>query len=111
MIREIPADIPTKYQNALSKTSLTSERAARCPRRRSIFRRIVMIRPPFAAAASARARSSTLTVALCLALLPSSGLSQQKIDTARVRATYDSVIARRNAFERVHCRYVNVDGI
>jgi len=70
-----------------------------------------MIRPPFAAAASARARSSTLTVALCLALLPSSGLSQQKIDTARVRATYDSVIARRNAFERVHGRYVNVDGI
>ena len=55
-------------------------------------------------------RVSTLTTLLCFALLPSSGRSQ-KIDTARVRATYDSVIARRAQYERVHGRFVNVNGI
>jgi pimeloyl-ACP methyl ester carboxylesterase len=55
-------------------------------------------------------RVSTLTVVLCFAILPSSGLSQT-IDTARVRATYDSVRARRAEYERVHGRFVNVSGI
>jgi len=69
-----------------------------------------MIRPLLAAAATAIIRSSTLTVILCLALLPSSALSQ-KIDTARVRATYDSVTKRRAEFERAHGRFVDVNGI
>jgi len=55
-------------------------------------------------------RVPALTAALCLALLPSSALSQ-KIDTARVRATYDSVTARRAEYERLHGRFVDVNGI
>src|SRR5688572_1552428 len=69
-----------------------------------------MIRPLLATAATAMIRSSTLTVVVCLALLPSSALSQ-KIDTARVRATYDSVTKRRAELERVHGRFVDVNGI
>src|SRR5688500_2989255 len=68
-----------------------------------------MIRP-LLAAATAIIRSSTLTVILCLALLPSSALSQ-KIDSARVRAAYDSVTKRRAEFERAHGRFVDVNGI
>lgn len=69
-----------------------------------------MIRLLLAAAATAINRSSSLTVALCLALLPLSGLSQT-IDTARVRAAYDSVTARRAEYERLHGRFVTVNGI
>lgn len=55
-------------------------------------------------------RSSTLTGTLCLVVLPSTGLAQT-IDTARVRAAYDLVSARRAEYERLHGRFVTVNGI
>ena len=55
-------------------------------------------------------RISTLTVALCLALLPSSGLAQT-IETPQARAAYAKVVAQRNEFERSHSRFVAVNGI
>jgi pimeloyl-ACP methyl ester carboxylesterase len=51
-----------------------------------------------------------LTVMLCLALLPSSGLSQT-IDTARGRRVYDSLTGRGAVFARAHGRFVDVNGI
>ncbi|HJU76141.1 MAG TPA: alpha/beta hydrolase [Gemmatimonadaceae bacterium] len=51
-----------------------------------------------------------LPVVLGHALLTSSALSQT-IDTARVRAAYDSVTARRNAYEKSHGRFAQVNGI
>lgn len=69
-----------------------------------------MIRPFFAAPATAIVPSSTLTVVLCPALLPSSGRSQT-IDTARVRADYSAVTALRRDIERSHGWFVTVNGI
>jgi len=55
-------------------------------------------------------RFSTFLVVPCLVLVRSSGLAQT-IDTARVRAAYDSVTARRAEYERLHGRFVTVNGI
>jgi hypothetical protein len=55
-------------------------------------------------------RFSTFIVVPCLVLVTSSGLAQT-IDTARVRAAYDSVSARRAEYERLHGRFVTVNGI
>ena len=57
-----------------------------------------------------RPLSAFAAVVLCLALQPSRGVSQS-IDTARVRATYDSVAAVRAEYERLHGRFVTVNGI
>src|SRR5688572_6940266 len=55
-------------------------------------------------------RFSTFIVVPCLVLVTSSGLAQT-IDTARVRAAYDAVSARRAESERLHGRFVTVNGI
>jgi pimeloyl-ACP methyl ester carboxylesterase len=57
-----------------------------------------MLRP----ATLAMALGSTLTV---------SALASQAVDTARVRAAFDSVTALRNAYERSHGRFATVNGI
>lgn len=48
--------------------------------------------------------------ALVAAAAPSSVLSQT-VDTARVRAAFEAVTARRNEYERSHGRFANVNGI
>ena len=55
-------------------------------------------------------RFSTFIVVPSLVLATSSGLSQT-IDTARVRAAYNAVSARRADYERLHGRFVTVNGI
>ena len=55
-------------------------------------------------------RSAMLTSALWLVGLTSNGHAQT-IDTARVRAAYDSVSSLRAGYERVNGRFVTVNGI
>jgi len=55
-------------------------------------------------------RPATLVMALALTPIPST-FAAQAVDTARVRAAYDSVTTLRNQYERSHGRFVTVNGI
>ena len=55
-------------------------------------------------------RPTTLILALAATLGPSE-LRSQAIDTARIRAAYASVTALRDGIERVHGRFVAVNGV
>jgi pimeloyl-ACP methyl ester carboxylesterase len=55
-------------------------------------------------------RAAILTGVLFLAAVSSSGLAQT-VDAARVREAYDAVSARRAELERLHGRFVTVNGI
>jgi pimeloyl-ACP methyl ester carboxylesterase len=54
--------------------------------------------------------ATVLVVVLGSALVPSS-VRSQTVDTARVRAAFEAVTARRNEYERFHGRFANVNGI
>jgi len=49
-------------------------------------------------------------LAVASALVPAS-VRSQTVDTARVRAVFEAVTARRNEYERSHGRFANVNGI
>jgi pimeloyl-ACP methyl ester carboxylesterase len=55
-------------------------------------------------------RPAPLVIALALTPIPST-FAAQAVDTARVRAAYDSVTTLRNQYERSHGRFVTVNGI
>ena len=55
-------------------------------------------------------RPATLTMALALSPIPST-VAAQAVDTARVRAAFDTVTTLRNQYERSHGRFVTVTGI
>jgi len=55
-------------------------------------------------------RPATLTMALALTPIPST-VAAQAVDTARVRAAFDTVTTLRNQSERSHGRFVTVNGI
>ena len=52
-----------------------------------------------------------VALALVLSALGPTTLRAQPVDTARVRAAYATVVARRDGIERAHGRSVTVDGI
>jgi len=55
-------------------------------------------------------RPATLVIALALTPIPST-VAAQAVDTARVRAAFDTVTTLRNQYERSHGRFVTVNGI
>src|SRR5687767_12844915 len=55
-------------------------------------------------------RPVILVLALAATLGPAT-LRSQRVDTARVRAAYATVVARRDDIERAHGRFVAVNGI